>query len=531
MAGVEALAILAAMPDLIKAVIGSYRKTADMVEHYRHRGTLVSYFKTEVDFEQSRILAGWATLGMIMGHWREESTYESRSDGNLVNWRLISDPNHTDKAMMSQSSKKDGGGNPVDDNLASFFSHIVGQLKASQDKLKTMSEQLDAYQTRFNSASHRWLKKFFIGAKFVIEGHDTLANSLIMLHDLSKDWMTDTMFLTQGLSLSVLLRIDSRDRNVFRSDQAALLTVLEMRKRVEGGPDQTLARCIDINLMGSYKDYQPLQNEDAEEFGIRRPGGADLSPEFAGSVVDCRQLRWRDLEDIRKDTESIARLLCGDVGVDPITFEAGTGGFLKCQGYVERTGEAQRFELVFQIPNGYSSDPRTLRSMLIDENRPSLKHRYKLSLKLAGTLFILQTSGFVHKRVRPDSILMIKPTFWENHNVELGEPFLLGWGDARSEDGVTKKIPLHMKTQSTSYNLTYTHPRDAGMQRTDEYRSLDDVYSFGVTLIEIALWKSFFIWDEGEKRYMNNSSKVNLVVGPKNNILLKDIYDNFIKMA
>lgn len=534
MSGLEALAILAAIPVFIQAAVSSYKTITDMVEHYKHRKTLVLYFRTEIGIEESRIMSGLETLRMIMDQWGKESTHEGNFVGNRVPVGFISDSVQSDEAK-NQISKMEDGGNQRNDNLPPVISHIVWQLKTSQTVLVGIAEELNAYQTKFQTPSHGWIEKFTSEAKFVIEGYDALANSLIKLRNLTKDWMLETMVVMQRLTYSTLCRIDGRDGIAVSPDRGALSAVLEMRKRVEGGSDGTLVQRIDVSLMGNYTDYRPLQNEDVEEFGIRRPGGPGLSPDFARSVVDCRPLRWRDREDIRKDTERIARLLCGDVAVDPITFEAGTGGLLKCQGYVERTGQAQRFELVFQIPNGYSSDPQTLRSLLIDVAKPSFKKRYELALKLAGTIFILQTTGFVHKRVRPDSVLLIKPTYWEtskslDYASDIGEPFLLGWGEARSEDGSTQKVSWSARMQPTSYNLAYTHPRDVGVQRNDEYRNLDDVYSFGVTLIEIALWKSFFVWQEDEKRYVNNNSKVDIDARSPTNPL-NGIYENFKKLA
>lgn len=84
--------------------------------------------------------------------------------------------------------------------------------------LEKLSRELKAYQTKFYSSSHSFIRKSFYGAKFVIEGSDTLADSHITLQKLMKDWMLDTkLHLVELPAWHVMFSLEQRVGSVFTS--------------------------------------------------------------------------------------------------------------------------------------------------------------------------------------------------------------------------------------------------------------------------------------------------------------------------
>lgn len=111
----------------------------------------------------------------------------------------------------------------------------------------------------------------------------------------------------------------------------------------------------------------------------------------------------------------LARLL---LNVEPMTF-----GLLKCQGVIELPNKVDKsqFQFILEVPKGFSP-PRTLRGILAEAPRCSLNHRIQLAKQLARSVIFVHTSGFVHKNVRPETILV-----FADGSSRLGPSFLSGF--------------------------------------------------------------------------------------------------------
>lgn len=163
-------------------------------------------------------------------------------------------------------------------------------------------------------------------------------------------------------------------------------------------------------------------------------------------------------------------------------------------------------DLIFQLPPGYGS-PLTLRMMLLDDD--SANHikdaRIKLALQLCTALHILHSLKIVHKGVRPENILLLSPLgsskIVKNKPpaATLGKPYLAGFGYSRpenSESGMEKPY------KALFGEIIYLHPRHLGNERNYEFDRADDIYSLGICLLEIGLWRSLLHWGHKEKWYV-----------------------------
>ena len=174
------------------------------------------------------------------------------------------------------------------------------------------------------------------------------------------------------------------------------------------------------------------------------------------------------------------------------------GGLPKCSGVVYRRS-LQRFELLLDVPDkGQHDTVMSLRKAITDpeSGKHPLDNRYGLALRLAESIYLLHAAGLVHKFIRPESFLLIEQNNLESserYPKRLGDPFLYDFLQVM-EDGTSTG-----EKTSAEYPkriLLYRSPRHSDSDHRDygedSFRMIDDIYSVGVCLLEIGLWKSFF---------------------------------------
>nr|POE87754.1 hypothetical protein CFP56_10983 [Quercus suber] len=151
--------------------------------------------------------------------------------------------------------------------------------------------------------------------------------------------------------------------------------------------------------------------------------------------------------------------------------------------YVQRAGAAS-FDLVFNIPQELRHKPTSLRSILGSRVSHTLTERIVLAKQLARSISYIHTLGFVHKNVRPETILG-----FNTQESTFGPFFLVGLEKLRMADGRT----LQQGDLAWEQNL-YRHPDRQGLKPEEIYTMQHDIYSLGVCLLEIGLWDSFVIY-------------------------------------
>ena len=100
----------------------------------------------------------------------------------------------------------------------------------------------------------------------------------------------------------------------------------------------------------------------------------------------------------------------------------------------------------------------------------------------------IHTCGFVHKSIRPETVLIFK-----THNSILGKSFLLGFEKFRLAEGRTMR-----RGDCLWEKDLYRHPCRQGLNPEEDYVMQHDIYSLGVCLLEIGLWESFVIYHDDE---------------------------------
>ncbi|KAK6517420.1 hypothetical protein TWF281_004077 [Arthrobotrys megalospora] len=201
------------------------------------------------------------------------------------------------------------------------------------------------------------------------------------------------------------------------------------------------------------------------------------------ALVEYRQQITPDTRKVR----DIARILNG---THP------SMGIIRCQGFHPVLAEG-RCELIFPL-SPENGPPKTLRELLLSPDndagvRFSINSRIKLARQLATAVLFVHTAKLVHKNIRPENIVII-PTTTElrselaDETAELGDLYLTGFDFARKEDESSTRTG-----DSEWYKNIYKHPERQGLHPEVDFTMLHDIYSLGVVLLEIALWRSYVL--------------------------------------
>lgn len=226
---------------------------------------------------------------------------------------------------------------------------------------------------------------------------------------------------------------------------------------------------------------------------------------YAGCLVDRRDIRhlWTNgmLDNALGDTDFLARVLRRD----PTSKDGRTDekiAVLRCRGVSFPNRDLH--DLIFQLPPGLGT-PRTLRRVLLDDSPDThIKDaRIKLALQLCTALHVLHSLNIVHKGVRPENIILLPPldsSFDGNSPaLTLGKPYLAGFGYSRSDNSDSG---MEKPYNAIFAEIIYLHPRHIRSYRDYEFDKADDIYSLGLCLLEIGLWRSLLYWGEKDNWYI-----------------------------
>ena len=187
-----------------------------------------------------------------------------------------------------------------------------------------------------------------------------------------------------------------------------------------------------------------------------------------------------------------------------------------CLGYVmvipgedrKRFGDELRFGIVFRKPIGVFQTPGkmvTLSNLLESWEKPSLSARITLSATLARCIHSFHNVNWLHKGLRSDNILFNIPhqlknthllerdnsklrAYWQEYeDTVLRAPYIAGFEMSRPSN----VIGMSEKPESSARQDIYRHPRAQSRldTKSEDYQKSYDIYSLGIALLEIALWR------------------------------------------
>jgi len=152
---------------------------------------------------------------------------------------------------------------------------------------------------------------------------------------------------------------------------------------------------------------------------------------------------------------------------------------------------------LFDVPSNLTK-PQYLRTLLVPSSSGAspLDDRFSLARQLAKAVMFVHSAGFVHKNIRPETVLM----FEEKDSADVWA-FLTGFESFRLADGHT----MYQGDEQWEKNL-YRHPTRQGVQPEEVYSMQHDIYSLGVCLLEIGMGSSLVLWNTEEGVVVPNVS-------------------------
>ena len=185
-----------------------------------------------------------------------------------------------------------------------------------------------------------------------------------------------------------------------------------------------------------------------------------------------------DPDALEENVRGLAQILAS------IDLDEPRSGLLSCVGVSEKTAvleQPRKYEFAFAIPKPLQQ-PRSLRQLLITSNQTCpLDDRIELAKTLARSVLSLHTYRFVHKNIRPETIVV-----FQDDRTSSSVPFLIGFESFRPVDSKS-----YFFSDSCWEKNLYRHPKRQGTYPEDEYKMQHDVYSIGVCLLEIGIWSNF----------------------------------------
>jgi hypothetical protein len=202
--------------------------------------------------------------------------------------------------------------------------------------------------------------------------------------------------------------------------------------------------------------------------------------EYDKQDVDERFLHMRRIDDLARMVH-----MASDRHPDLHTID--------CIGYTEDSATS-RYGLVYKAPFSSSS---TLHSIIAsnDHRTPDLGDRFKLAHTLAVALWSFHSLDWLHKSLSSNNILFFpsalattatKATSAGALVPDISLPYLLGFDLSRPEH----LVEMSVQSRNTSAMDLHRHPDTLnGMERKPYCKSYD-IYSLGLILLEIGLWKA-----------------------------------------
>jgi len=152
---------------------------------------------------------------------------------------------------------------------------------------------------------------------------------------------------------------------------------------------------------------------------------------------------------------------------------------------------------IFRLPVTHPH-VESLRGRLLggaDRAHNSLSERFVLARQIAAAVSYVQLYGYVHKNIRPETILLCHSMPPGSRLGEGGEDTevvasetvaLVGFDVLREAEGKTCRVG----DDDWEKNL-YRHPQRQGRSLQVDYEMRHDIYSLGVCLLEMGLWENF----------------------------------------
>ncbi|KAF7629667.1 hypothetical protein AFLA_013375 [Aspergillus flavus NRRL3357] len=216
------------------------------------------------------------------------------------------------------------------------------------------------------------------------------------------------------------------------------------------------------------------------------------SPQRQDATLDGKEGFWVEYKDysssdriVGPTKDEIERHIVRELAALLISKLPSSFRVARCVGYYEEAGS---FGLVFEKHAAHADQTIIPLShcLSLETQMPSLGERIALAQGIVQTVFQLHVVGWLHKGLRPANILL-----FEDHNggIAYDKSYISGFEDARPVAQPNLTEEAHSRLLNDDW---YRHPDIQTVKpahREFQYCMRYDLYSLGILLVEIALWK------------------------------------------
>jgi hypothetical protein len=166
---------------------------------------------------------------------------------------------------------------------------------------------------------------------------------------------------------------------------------------------------------------------------------------------------------------------------------------------------SRRFVFHFRIPDNYKNKSITLYDAITTldrHSRPTLEERLTMANHIAKAVEQWHRVDWVHQSISSHNIIFLKPVLGSSNNRwDFDAPLLHGFDFARPN----AKPSIGRYVDNIKLDI-YRHPDRQGEVRNG-HKKEHDLYSLGVVLLEIGLWRSSCEMVEQRAKYLQKAQK------------------------
>lgn len=208
-------------------------------------------------------------------------------------------------------------------------------------------------------------------------------------------------------------------------------------------------------------------------------------------------IEWKsyaDLTDYDKIVEAEGQVE-NLVGLLKFDKKPATMNVLDSLGYFQYEDQDRRlFGFIYAFPPKSDSNqsPVSLHDLLADGAKhkrsyslPSLSQRISIAQRVAITLLELHSSDWLHKDLNSRNVLFFHGS---GTGLDLSKPYVSGFEYARPDDISALSFSVRRSQTDIYRHPTLLGPLSSGQKRP-RYQRSHDIYSLGLLLLEVGLWK------------------------------------------
>ncbi|KAJ2965513.1 hypothetical protein NQ176_g10579 [Zarea fungicola] len=308
-----------------------------------------------------------------------------------------------------------------------------------------------------------------------------LVSRLTVLNDDLKELVRPDEFDETRVVTAILNGMDRR------------LSLVPIQQTDQGSPATLLALAAQLKIIQEedvLTAAQRVNHIDAsslELFGDPKDtdGWCLGSYEAEGQVPEQILLEWKGIKaNSSVKSELVTRIQA--LGTLLATPNAAEFHRMICLGifddtaYERRSNGGRRIALVYRLPKSIDTEPVSLLDLIKvardNGTRPALGERFELAYKLTSAISLFHATNWIHKSFRSDCILFGSGRL-------ITEPYIIGFQFSRPATGSS----VETRPMGVPELDMYYHP-----DVSDGWTKVRELYSLGVVLLEIALWRPVF---------------------------------------